>query len=226
MLREQIELGDLKPGELVPSENLLCRKYDLSRNTVIQAIQKLSNEGLLLRQQGRGTFVADKKTFHEFTTTLSFKSEVLGMKKVPETILKVAKEITSPDHLCKLFQISIECRVYFIQRLRIIDGQPFAFQTSYLPKVMCPDLLSKDLEKESLFGLLTETYLLKISHADEIIICSKADKFESSELRINEGDPVFRLERKTYLNDGKMIEFVNTILPGARCNIHINLNYK
>jgi len=224
LLREQIESRELKPGELAPSEYALCKKYHLSRNTVKQAVAKLVNEGLLYRHQGKGTFVAEKKTFHNLTTTLSFQAEVVGMKKFSETILKTAKEIVAPPSICKLLEIPGGSTVFFIQRIRNVDNQPFAFQTSYLPQSLCPGLLNRDLKHESLFKLLTEFYHHQISYADEILQCAKADKFESIALDINEGDSIFRLERKTRLQNNKIIEFVRTILPGTKCNIHIRLN--
>jgi len=224
LLREQIELGDLQPGQMVPSEHALCKKYHLSRNTAQLAIMKLVNEGILFRQQGKGTFVAEKKTFHHFQTTLSFQAELIGMKKDPETVLKTAKVTIPPDNICNLFSYPHQSEFYYIQRLRIVDNQPIAFQTSYLPSDLCPGLITWDLEKGSLFSLLRQKYHLKLMNADELITCSKADKFESSELQINDGDPIFRLERKTYLNTGQLIEFVRTILPGNKCNIQIKIN--
>ena len=165
LLREQIESGDLKAGDLAPSEYALCKKYNLSRNTVKQAVTKLVSEGLLYRHQGKGTFVAEKKTFHNLTTKLSFQAEVVGMKKFSETLLKVAKEIVAPPSICTLLEIPGGSTVFFIQRIRKVDNQPFAFQTSYLPQYLCPGLLNRDLKNESLFNLLTEFYQHQISHA-------------------------------------------------------------
>lgn len=146
------------------------------------------------------------------------------MKKRPDTVLMTAEEIDAADSISKLFSIPVGSKAFHIQRLRKVDGQNIAFQTSFIPLRFCRSLLSKELAKESFFEILKEDFHLKITNADEMIHCSRVDKFESLALQINEGDSIFRLERKTFLDSGELIELARTILPGNKCNLHIRLN--
>ena len=95
IIKRNISAGTLSPGALLPSEAELCRTFDVSRSTVRQAIGALEAEGLVVRKQGRGTFVAEPKMRRRTENVYSFTSEISAMGMTPSsTILEF--EIMDP----------------------------------------------------------------------------------------------------------------------------------
>ncbi|MFR5969493.1 MAG: GntR family transcriptional regulator, partial [Oscillospiraceae bacterium] len=98
IIKRNISAGTLAPGALLPSEAELCRTFDVSRSTVRQAIGALESEGLVVRKQGRGTFVAEPKMRRRTENVYSFTSEISAMGMVPSsTILEFEVVDPTPD---------------------------------------------------------------------------------------------------------------------------------
>ncbi|MGE5400825.1 MAG: GntR family transcriptional regulator [Ignavibacteriales bacterium] len=223
ILKEQIELGEFKPRERVPSENELSDKYNVSRNTAKQAIASLVTDGILYREQGRGTFVSEKRVFHGLTEKLSFSAEMLdeGIKLVTKVIC--AEEIPASDELAKYLNVRKNAPVFRILRLREIDNVPLSLQTSYIPKSFCPTLLKYDLSKSSLFETLEQQFGIKFRNANETLESVIAGKYEAELLKVKNGVPLFLLTRKTYSVDNALVELVTSFMPGDRCKFSIEL---
>ncbi len=145
-LREQIRAGRLVPGDQVPSEPALCETYALSRGTVRQALQVLVNEGLLRRDQGRGTFVAEPAGRSQYFSLSSFADEMRRQHRAPSTRLLISELIPASPTVSQRLAIEPATPVFHIKRLRLADGQPVAIETRYLAQSLCPGLLDEDLE--------------------------------------------------------------------------------
>ena len=87
IVKRNLSAGTLTAGELLPSEAELCRAFDVSRSTVRQAIGILESEGLVVRKQGRGTFVAEPKVRRRTENVYSFTSEIRAMGMTPSSTL-------------------------------------------------------------------------------------------------------------------------------------------
>src|SRR5574341_1328957 len=85
IFRDEISLGTLKPGSQFPTEDSLCREYEVSRGTVRQAVSLLVQEGLICRQQGRGTFVNSPRLGPTFFTLTSFNEDIRQQQRRPST---------------------------------------------------------------------------------------------------------------------------------------------
>ena len=83
IVKRNISAGTLQTGDLLPSEAELCKTFEISRSTVRQAIGALESEGLVVRKQGRGTFVAEPKVRRKTENVYSFTSEIYSFGKVP-----------------------------------------------------------------------------------------------------------------------------------------------
>lgn len=201
LLRAQIIEGRLRPGDQLPTEEYLCREHVLSRGTVRQAIHVLEQEGLVQREQGRGTFVAAPKPQRTFFTLASFDEDMRRQGHRPSTRVLVADRQIATSQVQERLQLSAGEEVFHIERLRLADGAPVAYEIRFLAAALCPDLLQQDLGRHSIHTLLIEHFhipLLRTVHTVEVRLLSD---FEASLLQTPPGSPAFYVDRLTYTTD-------------------------
>ena len=124
ILTEKIE-HEYRPGDLMPSERELSERYGLSRTTVRLALQELERLGLVVRQHGRGTFVADRSAqTTNLMQTYSFTEQMRELGRVPETTILEFAEIEADKNLAEHMGTKIGDRIFKLKRLRSADGMP------------------------------------------------------------------------------------------------------
>ncbi len=226
LLRSDIEAGRWKVGERLPSERELCEAFNLSRTTVREAIDALVNEGLLRREKGRGTFVAEPKILEGllqsptgFTDSMREQgyrvdTKVLGIEVVPARP-SVAREL----------RLAADEQVIRIDRLRFILNEPILLVTSYVPYRICPLLTNEDLTQHSLYDLLQNKYGLRIARAKRIVEAVSANEFEARLLNIKAGAPLMLIESTSFMEDGTPVEAFKAIHRGDRTRFLIESSY-
>ncbi len=154
-----IENEELKPGDAVPTERELCEIQGVSRMTVNKAIMSLVNEGLLYREQGKGTFVAKPKENKEIAGLKSF-SEVMqdkGLKTETRILFFQIKEATK--RIKSVLNLSDDNnKVFEISRLRMSEGEPVAIETVWIPYNLCSDMDRQTIEGKSLYETFKNKY--------------------------------------------------------------------
>lgn len=131
---------DLMPGDKIASERELCERFQVSRMTVRQAIDGLVNDGVLVRQQGRGTFVAQQKMDLQLRIT-SFGQEMRMRGMVPSTRLLDCAEVVATPAVASALALEDGQRVYSLRRLRYANGIPMCIQHSWLPVLLLPGFI-------------------------------------------------------------------------------------
>lgn len=223
ILLDKIEDGLYGAHDQLPSENELCAKYKISRSTAQKALQILVDQGFAYRIQGKGTYIADKMVTYSITASLSFSAEIIGLKKNPQSRFIKAEEKKAPARIAGKLNISQKDSVYSIQRVRLVDDDPMAVQTSFLPKELVPGLIDLEFDEGSLFKTIKNTFGYEIVEASETLKAVPCDAYEAKMLDVHEGDAVFLLERTTKMENGKILEFVKTILRGDKSKFFIQL---
>jgi GntR family transcriptional regulator len=176
-LRGQISSGDLQANDKLPNEDELSHQFTASRGTVREAIRLLVEEGLLRREQGRGTFVNPLRRSGMFTLT-SFDEEMLRLNRMPSTRLLTAEVIPAPEAAAEKLGIPAGDPVIHIVQLKLADNRPVARETRYLAHSLCPTLLEEDLIENSIHLLLVHKFnipLVKIQHIVEFQNLSPSD---------------------------------------------------
>lgn len=153
IIKRSITSGALKVGDLLPSEAELCRAYDISRNTVRQAIGALEEEGFVVRKRGKGTFVSDPNTRRK-GVQYSFTTEISQLGKSPSSTLVDFAVITPSPRIVALMGLEPGVKVYRFTRVRNVDGAPLILETSYYPEYIYPNLTRELLETHSFYSLL------------------------------------------------------------------------
>ncbi|HWC16281.1 MAG TPA: GntR family transcriptional regulator, partial [Terriglobales bacterium] len=151
-IRERIENGRLKPGELVDSERELAKTHGVSLMTARHALAELQREGLVERHRGSGTYVAPPKI--EFNKLTSFTEQMSGRSMSAQSRVLHLSTIHGEQDVSARLALPATSRLLFIERLREAGGEPFALETSYLPAELYGGITRLQLERGSLFILL------------------------------------------------------------------------
>lgn len=222
ILKEKIEHNLFNPGDQIPTENELCRLYDVSRITVKQAINSLVTEGYLTRSRGKGTYVKPPKLEQNLAGITSFTEDMIQRGLKPgANLLKCAVESAEPDIVAKL-QLGNDIQVFKIERLRTADSQPMAIETIWLPYQLCPNLLQEHLTT-SIYQILKNQYKISFNRAIQYLEASKAGKKEAKLLQIKPGDSVLYMERISYMKDNVPVDLTQSIYRGDRYKFKVEL---
>jgi len=198
---------NLQPGDPLPTEVEFVDMLNVSRTTIRNALDILQLNGLINKQQGRGTFVA-KHSYEENLTTLSgFSEDVLRRGHSTSSIVLSNQLIVPTEELALELQISSKDSVYFLERLRLIDNEPVQISQSYLPKkhLINLDLTTIDFTRKSLYQILIDAGI-SIYKGEEILEASISDEMDCALLQITENSPILVNRRKVYTDMNELIE--------------------
>ncbi len=211
-LVEQIHGGDLATGARVPSERELAEELAVSRTTARLAVDQLVRIGIVYREQGRGTFVAEPRMsgVQGFT---SFSQDVKARGQEPGSqVIRFGLRVPDPDIQAKL-RIGPEEQALELVRLRTADGEPIALQESHLPHGLVPGLEDTDMADESLFRVLRERYFVYPAWTEAEVKASFASPEACEILEIEEDAPVLVVSGLTFTDSFTIVETVRTIYP-------------
>ena len=205
---KQIETGGWVINKKLPSESQMCAQFDISRTVVRQALDDLQNDGYLVTQKGRGTFVSGPKIVEGLVQNLSGFTEDMSKRgfKVSNTIIEQAI-VQASEVVAESLQIDSGAPVIKIKRIRNLNGEPAAVSTTYVAESLCPELLHEDMRNQSLYFLLENKYGLKIFQGRRFISVTLADQELASSLNVNLNAPLLALENVSYLEDGRPLEY-------------------
>lgn len=212
-LRQRILSGELRPGDLLPGEFEICNATGVSRMTARLALSQLANQGMVVRQRGRGSFVASPKpTFRDLPATLLSYTEIMKRLGLQAGAKIVSKQVIPADRIISdNLKVAEGDLVVCLVRLRSAGSEVMAFETSFYPERLFPDLVDHDLTDQSLYQVFKERYNIVPEEALDTLEISVADTHESKMLRVAEGIPVVLFTRKSFTADGVQIEYSKTI---------------
>ncbi|MFV9510857.1 GntR family transcriptional regulator [Tepidibacillus sp. LV47] len=224
-IKEMIEKGQLKPGEMIPSEREWAETYDISRMTVRQAINNLVNDGYLVRKRGKGTFVAATKIEQPLKGLTSFSEDMRARGMEPGTNVLEFRTIPASPTLAQQLDIREGAEIYEIRRIRLADQFPMALETLYMPCALVPGL-TREIVSGSIYEFIETKLGLVIRSAVQIIEASVARKLEADLLQVKEGAPVLSIQRNSYLENGQSLEVVKSIYRGDRYKFTVEMERK
>ncbi len=225
LLKERIESGEWAVGTQIPTEEELCKKYEVSKATVRISILDLVRKGYLTRQQGKGTFVCKRIIPEGLAMTTGFK-ELMLEAGLNFTTTVLAQTVLMPtDDLDVKLGIAENVHVIYIKRLRSMDNEPVLLQESYIPRHLCTLLLKEDVENNSLFDLLEYKFKIKITRVTDYIEIAYLTKDEGRLLGLKEGSPALLLEQHFYAGDTQIM-YMRSIKRPERFRFFIELERK
>lgn len=223
-LRDQIVSGAWPVGAQLPTEADICRMFEVSRTTVRQALAELLNEGLIRKEKGRGTFVAEPKIRERLVERLTgFYEDMVAQGLRPETRVLEKAVIGAPKAVASWLEVDPGSPVLRLHRLRLVRGEPFLIVVSYIPEALCPGLGRYDFETLSLYRLLEQEYGLKLARGRRFIEAIAASEQDAQLLGITRGAPLMYLRSVTYLADGRPVEYYEAKHRGDRSRFEVEL---
>jgi GntR family transcriptional regulator len=215
-IREQIRLGELRPGDQVPSERILAEQYAISRMTVRQAMTFLVRDGTLVTHHGLGTFVAEPKLTHEVSHLLGFSQEMMQQGGVAVSRVLEQQQVVPTARIVAALQLPAGAGVTKIMRLRFVDQQPLLLETSYLPTALCPGLEHEDLAMQSLYTVLHQRYGVSLHAAHQSLEATIANDYEAELFGIAPGMAMLLLEGLAFDEQKRPVEYFKAIYRGDR----------
>ncbi len=227
ILEDKISSGKYKPGDLFPTEREIAEQFGVSRITVREAVRHLVYQGILKREQGRGTFVSQPKVYEKVNKLISYTQDMLNRGMKPSSkVLEIKLERPTWEVMNSL-RLSESDRVIKLARLRLADEEPMTIQTTYLPDNLCHEIYEKqpDWTTQSL-NLALRDLGFEVVAAVQRISADVADSVEAELLQIPVGSPLLVGEQVSYLADHRPIEALKSVYRGDRYDIMVNLNRK
>ena len=223
IIRERIRSGEWPSGSLIPSERELCERYGISRMTARQAIGGLEKEGLLYREQGKGTFVGQSIIDQQLLQLTGFTEDITARQRKPGARVLSAELWPADDETAAQLRIRAGQPVYRLHRLRLADGAPLAIELSRVSFIGCERLLEYDLAQESLYRLLEDTFQIPLLDADQELEADLADGDQAKLLQIPVGNPVLRTRRVMFTRRNQPIEFATAVYRGDKYRFYTRL---
>lgn len=209
-----------KPHEAIPSEAQLSAMFKVSRGTVKQAIMDLVYEGMLYREQGKGTFVAPQKITRSFDRLPSFTDDIRKTGCDACSHLLTLAQISPSDSLCRVFHLQPTEAVVKVKRLVLMEENPIVVVTSYLNPHVYPSLRMDELG-DSLYEALQKKYgIIPVKAQDTYSIVDVSPK-TAELLKCRKTDSVCYSQRVAYLASGLAVEYVESFIRSNRFKLDI-----
>lgn len=209
-LRVAILEGELKQGDLVPSETELAAKYKVSRMTVRQAINNLLIDGYIYRHKGRGTFVTfNKMEMEKNSHFFNYNSELHDIEGPVVTSLMSFETEAADEIIAARLQLKIGDPIYKIERLKTNKNIVLVYERLYLPCNMYPELIERNFPK-SFYKYVEEHLLWKIKNSVLAIEARGLSKKVSELFHQKEGEPTLYVSSVGYLDNGRAFEYTRS----------------
>jgi GntR family transcriptional regulator len=210
-LRERIVTGEIAIGDALPSERDLCEMVGASRVTVRRAIETLIDEGLIVRRQGSGTYVAPRiQAPNSYLSSFSEDAKARG--ETTQTIWMMKAPATATAEEARILELPGGSAIVRLGRVRLAGGEPLAIENAIVPAHFLPDLAQLG---DSLYDTLARGGHRPVSGTQRIR-ASLATSTEAGLLSMQENMELLRIERLTRLADGRPVEFTRSAYRGDR----------
>lgn len=219
-LQGLIESGTLSVGTKLGNEADLARELGVSRPTVRRALGYLAAHGCVLRLRGTGTVVMPVPIRRSVGLTSMYDDLVEGGHR-PTTRVLTLKTVPAPAAVQAALSLSKGAMVRYLRRLRFVDDDPLAVMENYLPV----ELLSLDRSKLEASGLYRVMRNAGITPrvASQTVGARLATQQEAQLLRLDKGAPILQLQRVSYDETGRAIEYASHSYAAARQTFQMNL---
>ncbi len=207
LIVQSLQSGEWKAGELIPSEVELAYRFKVSQGTVRKAIDELSAENLVVRRQGKGTFVA---THHEARVQFRFLRLMPdeGEARQPENRIVEVKRMRGPAEVTRLLDMKSGDSVVFIKRVQYFDEVPTILEEIWLPGATFKGLTLERLAeyKGPMYGLFEAEFGTQMIHASEKVRAVAADEAAAKYLAVTPGAPLLSVDRVSFTYGEKPVE--------------------
>ncbi|MCS6764902.1 MAG: GntR family transcriptional regulator [Candidatus Protistobacter heckmanni] len=226
LIMQSLQASEWKPGELIPSEVELAARFKVSQGTVRKAIDELAAENLVVRRQGKGTFVA---THHEDQAQYRFLSlkpnEDQPRYPFTRRVLDCKRQ-RAPAEVARMLDLKPGDGVVQIRRLLFLAPEPTVLEEIWLPANIFKGLSAERLTewKGPLYALFETEFGTHMVRAQERIRAVGADAASAELLAVPAGSPLLSVERVSFTYGDKPVELRRGLYVTSRHFYQNNLN--
>lgn len=208
LILQSLEDGEWAPGQMIPSEQELATRYGVSQGTVRKAIDEMAVDNLLVRKQGKGTFVAshnDPRALFRFLRLAPLNGELSHPKSLPLDCWRAK----AGQEASRMLGIEPGAPIIIVRRILKFDVTPVVIDELYLPGEVFQGLNAEMLKDwhGSLYSLFETRFGVRMIRAQERIRAVAADRGTAETLQVEEGTPLLSVERVTYTYGDKPVEW-------------------
>ena len=207
LLVQRLQQGEWKPGEPIPSEHELAARFQVSQGTVRKAVDELSAENLLVRRQGKGTFVA---THQEARAQFRFLRLVPdhGEAVPAHSAFLECRRLKAPADVAQQLELRSGDAVVYLRRLLSLGGAPLVLDDIWLPAALFRGLTAERLAeyRGPLYGLFESEFGTRMIRADERIRAIAAADDVAALLAVTPGSPLLLVDRVSYTYRDQPVE--------------------
>ena len=210
-----VEEGWLQPGEQLPRERELAEALGVSLAPVRQAMADLTKEGYVDRTRGKGTFVRDRKLVEKIQILGSFHDSVRRPGLEP-TVKVLSSEFVSPSHEIAVALALRGQQAWCLRRLALLDGEPLALLTAWLPPRYARGVIDLDLGEGSLYEALARVHGVEMTAADNVVEVDHAGLGDAELMGLAPGSPVLRVIGITRNQQDRPVEYSDVLYRPER----------
>jgi GntR family transcriptional regulator len=221
LLVDRLDRGEWKPGELIPSELELAARFQVSQGTVRKAVDELAAANLLVRRQGKGTFVAthqEPRAQYRFLRLVPDEGEAVSA----ESRFLQCRRMKSPVDIAHLLGLRTGDMVVYVERLLSFAGLPIVLDDIWLPSAQFKGLTEERLAKHRgpLYGLFESEFDTRMIRAEERIRAVSASGVAATELGVPNDFPLLLVERVSYTYGDRPVEVRRGLYVTTRHHYH------
>lgn len=205
-IQEYIRINDLKQGDKLPILDDMTRQFDVSKSTIIKALDILESRGKIFQVRGSGIFVRrHRRDGHvNLLEAQGFKND-MPHYDLHSTVL--ALEVVKPDKkIQEQLQVKPEDDIYYIKRIRYVDGESFCIEQSWYKKSVVT-YLNEQIVEESIFNYISKALNLSIGFADLVVELDVLNKEEADIFGTHEHDACLMLKSIYHLHNGEVFDY-------------------
>lgn len=218
-LQARIMDGSYPIGSQMPTEYLLQEQYKVSRDTLRKALAKLEQEGFISRRAGKGTFVQSNRADYPLSKLEGFSEQMRRRGLTPTSkVLSLVLLNKQQSEPCVWSQLQLEPEdvVYQLTRVRFANGNPMAYEISYVPEKLFPNFHLYLTQAASLMEVYTKVYHMKVFSGDLKLEAVLPTEEIQQHLGISSNAPLLKLTCTYFLDDGTPIDFVYSYHNGEK----------
>lgn len=218
----QIDSGEFKPGDILPTESQIQEYYDVSRTTVRQALSELESEGKVSRYRGRGTFVTKPKISHNPEQYPDLADNMMRQGSIPGWKVLSAQWITPTEKIVNRLHISNTERVFCLKRVRLENDEPIGLHTAYVSPRFAQLIDENAFNEGGSLRYLRMGEILQKSTANRTLEAVPSNQEEAKLLNVPTGAAMLLIRRTVLSAENQPVEFFRGVYRGDRFQYHIS----
>jgi GntR family histidine utilization transcriptional repressor len=215
-IHDKINSNEWKAGQKLPSENELVAALEVSRMTIHRALRELTQEGLINRVHGLGSFVAEAPRHASLIELRDIAVEVTQSGKQHSSQVLALDTKQADETVAHNMQVSTGTKLYFLNAVHYQDDIPIQLEARYINPELVPGFLQQDFSRTTSTSFLLKQF--RPEEMEHIVRAVIPDARARDALRIEPGEPCLQLSRRTWKND-RVVTYVTLTYPSSRYDL-------